>query len=181
MCASLNAQQTAQTDLSSFTTAEKDSVQLALIVLENNADVVMNDSFAATDLMLADTATTELYNWVDVVGLANCRYLAPEEYVYDRAAVTFSNTLTIPEFTIADYTPIECIAAQSNVVFDYEAYLYAQRLRTIAAMITQRFTPQKQELAVHHPSSGSHAGILPPETRIAVPESRKRPKNNPRA
>jgi hypothetical protein len=182
LCSSLHAQHSSQTDLNSFTTAEKDSVQLALRVIEPIEEVGELDSAAEVNYSWTDTSSAGLYDQLSVPeGIACYSYNICIDCMdmIDNGANSF--TPSTPEVSLANYQPMECNVVNEFSPFDYEYYLYIQRLRTIAEMNTRHFIPQHQELAIHHPASDSHAGILPPETRIALPESRKRSKNNSRA
>ena len=181
---SLKAQQTAQTDVNSFTTAEKDSVLMMPSVAEQKETVAKEDSVnETTPVVVADTAQM---NQGDT-GLS------------DKAIVESSpgGVMANLPFPLSIYQMMAVAGGMyfepinpeplpdpyfSNIARpDEEEIRYYQQLQLIASRITRFFSPKKEYLAVHHPASDSHAGILPPETRVAVPESRKRTKNNPRA
>lgn len=181
---SLKAQQTAQTDINSFTTAEKDSVLMMPSVAEQKDELAKENSVSeTTPVVVADTAQI---NQEDT-GLSDKAIVESSPggvmvnvplplSIYQMIAVDGCISV-IP----ADTDPLPDSRFSNITRPDYEKLRYYQQLQLIASRITQFFSPKKEYLAVHHPASDSQAGILPPETRVAVPESRKRTKNNPRA
>ncbi|MCU0433678.1 MAG: hypothetical protein MUC87_09520 [Bacteroidia bacterium] len=163
----LQAQLTDQQIIETYTTAEKDSLNLAM-KQEDTAVIAIADT-------VMTTVETEIsYDRIIPVNY-NCCFTPETSAVYEYSAASPQEGLT--QFAIFDR--IADPESQGNIALrgdEYEYYLALEKIRRITKLFSRRVRAKKYVISVHFPCSKSESAILPPEARIALPETRRKNK-----